>query len=145
MSPISDGEGGSDARGLSTALALSGDTSCIARARHHAADFLARVRVERKIPVSARAVGLTQLVVSELVTNARVHAPGPALMELRITDTTVEVSVQDSIPDPPAAHPADPRRVGRHGLEIVQAIAHSFRIRLGPTGKRVSARIALTD
>ncbi|MFD9444756.1 hypothetical protein ACFWBR_28755 [Streptomyces sp. NPDC060006] len=70
MSPTSseDGEGGPDAHGLFTALALSDDTSCIARARHHAADSLARVRAERKIPVSARALDPTQLVVGELVT-----------------------------------------------------------------------------
>ncbi|MFE7076918.1 ATP-binding protein [Streptomyces sp. NPDC057620] len=67
------------------------------------------------MPVTARAVDLTELVVSELVTNARVHALGPAVLELRVTDTAVEVSVQDSVPVPPPAHAVDPRRVGRHG------------------------------
>ncbi|MFI5681274.1 hypothetical protein [Streptomyces cellulosae] len=33
---------------------------------------------------------LNQLVVSELVTNARKYAPGPVLMELRIAGSLVE-------------------------------------------------------
>ncbi|WP_308013294.1 ATP-binding protein [Streptomyces beigongshangae] len=123
---------------------MSGSSSCIAQARHHAASFLARVRTEQDVPVSASAVDLTQLVVSELVTNARVHAPGPARMDLRVADDTVEVSVQDSARTRPVARGVDPRRIGQHGLEIVQAIAQAVHVRLGPSGKRVSARIALS-
>lgn len=145
MQPVDDkGEGGPDAHGVSTTLPLNGDTSCIARARHHAADFLARARTHQDSPVPARVVDLTQLVVSELVTNACVHAPGPALLELRVTDATVEVSVQDSLPLRPAGRSTDPGRIGQHGLEIIKAIAACFQVHLGPCGKRVTAHIALT-
>lgn len=41
-------------------------------------EFLTRVQAEYGLPVSARAMDLTQLVVSEPVTNARKYAPGPA-------------------------------------------------------------------
>ncbi|MGW6012895.1 ATP-binding protein [Streptomyces sp. NPDC055210] len=139
-----EGEGGPGTHGISTALPLRGDTSCIAEARRVAAGFLARARAEFDVPVSARAVDLTQLVVSELVTNACVHAPGPAVMELRVTIAAVEVSVHDSVPVPPTTHAVDPQRVGRHGLEIVQALAEHFHVRLTPSGKRITARIALT-
>ncbi|MDQ1033929.1 anti-sigma regulatory factor (Ser/Thr protein kinase) [Streptomyces sp. V3I8] len=139
------GAGRPDAPALSTAMPLSGDSSCIGRARHHAADFLTRART-RGVAVSARALDLTQLVVSELVTNAVKHAPGPLRLELRIgADATVEVSVQDSIRAQPASHPVDPERVGQHGLEIVKAVAKAFQVRLEPCGKRVTAHIALTD
>ncbi|MBQ0850376.1 ATP-binding protein [Streptomyces sp. BH-SS-21] len=124
---------------------LRGDTSCIAETRHLAADFLARARARLNVPVTARAINLIQLVVSELVTNACAHAPGPAVLELRVTDTAVEVSAQDSVPVPPTAHAVDPRWVGRHGVEIVQALAEHFHVHLRPSGKRVTARIALTD
>jgi hypothetical protein len=55
---------------LQATVALDGDGTCIARARHLAADFLNRVHAEHGLPVSQRATDLTQLVVSELVTNS---------------------------------------------------------------------------
>ncbi|MEU1072819.1 MULTISPECIES: ATP-binding protein [unclassified Streptomyces] len=125
--------------------ALEGDGACIAEARHFAADFLARLRSERGIPVSARAMDLTQLVVSELVTNARKYAPGPVLLDLRVTGTVVEVVVWDSDPVLPVARAADAGRVGQHGLEIVMAVAQGFEARREPVGKRITASVALLD
>ncbi|MFE9686560.1 ATP-binding protein [Streptomyces sp. NPDC006285] len=128
-------------------VALTGDSSVIARARHRAADFLVGVRMEHGLPVSARAMDLTQLVVSELVTNACKYACGPVLMDLRITGAgdLVEVVVWDSDPVLPAVRAADASRVGQHGLEIVMAVAQGFEIQREPVGKRVTARIALLD
>ncbi|MCT9137726.1 ATP-binding protein [Streptomyces janthinus] len=125
--------------------ALGGDDGCIARARHHAADFLTRLRDEHDLDVSPRAMDLTQLVVSELVTNSRKYAPGPVLMELRVTGAAVEVVVWDSDPAVPAARAADPDRVGQHGLEIVKAVTQGLDIERQPVGKRITARISLTD
>ncbi|MFC9128054.1 ATP-binding protein [Streptomyces sp. NPDC057099] len=125
--------------------ALGGDDGCIAEARHHAADFLTRLREEHGLDVSPRAMDLTQLVVSELVTNSRKYAPGPVLMELRVAGASVEVAVWDSDPAVPAARAADPDRVGQHGLEIVKAVAQDLDIERQPVGKRITARISLTD
>lgn len=132
-------------RAIRSTAALDGDGSCIAEARQLAADFLTRARAEFGLPVSARAMDLTQLVVSELVTNARKYAPGPVLMELRIVDSLVEVQVWDSDPRLPVAQGADAQRVGQHGLEIVRAVAHGFEARRESVGKRITARIPLTD
>jgi anti-sigma regulatory factor (Ser/Thr protein kinase) len=126
-------------------VALDGDGSCIAEARHRAVDFLTRVQAEHGLPVSARVMDLTQLVVSELVTNARKYAPGPVLMELRIVGAVVEVVVWDSDPVLPVARAADAGRVGQHGLEIVMAVAQGFEVQREPVGKRITARIALPD
>ncbi|HSX96008.1 MAG TPA: ATP-binding protein [Streptomyces sp.] len=126
-------------------IALDGDGSRIAEARHRAAAFLARVQADHGLPVSARALDLTQLVVSELVTNARKYAPGPVLMELRIVGDLVEIMVWDSDPVLPVARAADAGRVGQHGLEIVMAVAQGFEVQREPVGKRVTARIALPD
>ncbi|MFC9682804.1 ATP-binding protein [Streptomyces sp. NPDC056948] len=133
------------ARPPQVGYALGGDDGCIAQARHHAADFLTRLRDEHDLDVSARAMDLTQLVVSELVTNSRKYAPGPVLMELRIMGAAVEVVVWDSDPAVPAARAADPDRVGQHGLEIVKAVAQDLDIERQPVGKRITARISLTD
>ncbi|MEV6759153.1 ATP-binding protein [Streptomyces sp. NPDC051105] len=132
-------------RPLQTAVALRGDGEDIARARHRAADFLARGRAEHGLEVSQRALDLTQLVVSELVTNARKYAPGPMLMDLRIDGDVVEVTVWDSDPVLPMARAADVGQVGQHGLEIVMAVAEGFEAQRAPVGKRITARIALTD
>ncbi|MGW5613004.1 ATP-binding protein [Streptomyces sp. NPDC003877] len=126
-------------------VALDGDGHIIAEARHRAADFLARVQAEHGIPVSARALDLTRLVVSELVTNARKYAPGPVLLELRVSGDGVEVIVWDSDPVLPVARAADAGRVGQHGLEIVMAVAQGFEVQREPVGKRITVRIALLD
>ncbi|MFE0450203.1 ATP-binding protein [Streptomyces sp. NPDC058914] len=130
---------------VQTAVALEGDGGCIAEARQVAARFLGAVQAEHGLPVSDRAMDLTRLVVSELVTNARKYAPGPVLMELRIVGDMVEVAVWDGDPVLPVARAADPGRVGQHGLEIVMAVAQSFEVVREPVGKRITARIALPD
>ncbi|MEV7244374.1 ATP-binding protein [Streptomyces sp. NPDC093248] len=130
---------------LQATAALEGDGSVIAQARRLAADFLIRVQASHGLPVSERAMDLTQLVVSELVTNARKYAPGPVLLDLRIAGDTVEVAVWDSDPVLPIARAADVGRVGQHGLEIVMAVCQGFEAQREPVGKRITARIALMD
>ncbi|MGW0570746.1 ATP-binding protein [Streptomyces tauricus] len=126
-------------------IALDGDGVVIAQARHRAAGFLTRVQAEHGLPVSARVMDLTQLVVSELVTNACKYAPGPVLVDLRVTGDAVEVAVWDSDPVLPVARAAEAGRVGQHGLEIVMAVAQGFEAQRQPVGKRVTVRIALLD
>lgn len=141
----SDSDGELNPRHLAISVTLSGDGTRIAEARDLAADFLVRAGKDHGVAVSARAVDLTRLVVSELVTNAGRHAPGPLRLELRILDDTVEVTVRDTARVQLLARPVDPRRVGQHGLEIVMAVAQAFQVRLEPHGKAVTARIALSD
>ncbi|MFC9268722.1 ATP-binding protein [Streptomyces zhihengii] len=110
-----------------------------------AADFLIRVQAVHGLPVSDRAMDLTQLLVSELVTNACKYAPGPILLELRIVGDLVEITVWDSDPVLPIASAADPARVGQHGMEIVMSVAQAFEARRQPVGKSITARLALPD
>ncbi|GGL64859.1 hypothetical protein GCM10010129_05500 [Streptomyces fumigatiscleroticus] len=70
------------------------------------------------VPVPGRATGMVQLVVSELLTNACEHAPGPCPLDPELAGGLTGITVRDSVPALPVAGPADPRRVGRHGLEI---------------------------
>ncbi len=135
----------SDGAFLSVAVALDGKGPCIAEARHTAAGFLNRIRAEHGVAISQRAVEVTQLVVSELVTNAQKYAVGPVLLDLRIVGALVEVQVWDSDPVLPVARAADAGRVGQHGLEIVMAVCEGFEAAREPVGKRITARLALTD
>ncbi|MGW0874168.1 ATP-binding protein [Streptomyces sp. NPDC002740] len=145
MASHDDGDGcpAPDEQIMRAGYALEGDGGCIAEARHHAVAFLEQAHADHHLMVSARARDLTQLIVSELVTNALKYAPGPVLMELRLTAHDVDVVVWDSDPTVPAARAADPARIGQHGLEIVKAIARSLVIEQQPVGKRITARIAL--
>ena len=116
----------------------------IADARHLALSFLADVQVRHRLPVSPRALDLVELAVSELVTNARKYAPGPARLTLEVNDACVEVSVWDSNPTLPTIMPPDPLRVAQHGLEIVAATT-SLRICRESAGKRITASVMLSD
>ncbi|CAL9656781.1 ATP-binding protein [Streptomyces levis] len=146
----SDGDGDDDCTApdepvMRAGYALGGEDRCIADARHHAAAFLDQAGHDHHVPVSARAKDLTQLVVSELVTNARKYAPGPVLMELRLTARAVEIAIWDSDPTVPAARAADPGRIGQHGLEIVKAVTENLFMEQEAVGKRITARIALAE
>ncbi|MFI9244045.1 ATP-binding protein [Streptomyces sp. NPDC053086] len=117
----------------------------IAAARDTARDFLTSVQAVHGLPVSKRALGMVQLVVSELVTNARKYAPGPCLLDLEICGGTVEISVWDSSPTLPSVLAPDPGRIGQHGLEIVMAVSQSFAVHREPVGKRITAAVVLAD
>ncbi|MFD9394870.1 ATP-binding protein [Streptomyces sp. NPDC060000] len=148
MGSHADGEGSTrshDEYVIRAGYALDGEDGCISDARHRALAFLDQARTNHHLPVSERARDLTQLVVSELVTNALKYAPGPILMELRVHAHAVDVVVWDSDPVVPAARATDPDRIGQHGLEIVKAVTENLLIELEPVGKRVTARIALSD
>ncbi|MFB7407266.1 ATP-binding protein [Streptomyces sp. NPDC056202] len=125
--------------------ALDSGGGCIADARRHVAAFLDRARTEHLLQVSQRTRELAQLVASELVTNAHKYAPGPVLMELRVSADRVDVVVWDSDPVIPAARSADPGRVGQHGMEIIKAVAEELFIEQEAIGKRITARLALAD
>ncbi|GGZ96498.1 ATP-binding protein [Streptomyces echinoruber] len=128
---------------LRRAAHFTGEPGCIAEARSFAALFLEQLRTEWCAEIDQRADGELLLVVSELVTNADRHSDGPYILELEGTDSAVTVCVYDSSPALPRRFPPDPRRVGRHGLEIVHAVASQVTVERVPVGKRVRAVVEL--
>ncbi|MEY9484621.1 signal transduction histidine kinase [Streptomyces calvus] len=118
---------------------FTGEPGCIAEARAFAAQFLEQLRTEWCATIGERADGAVLLVVSELVTNADRHSDGPYILELEGTDSTITVAVYDSSAALPRVFPRDPERIGRHGLEIVRALAHTVDVERVPVGKRVRA------
>ncbi|MFE3635391.1 ATP-binding protein [Streptomyces cellostaticus] len=128
---------------LRRAAHYTGAPGCIAEARAFAARFLERLRHEWCAGIDDRTDGELLLVVSELVTNADRHSSGPYVLELEGTDSSVTVAVCDSSATLPRHYPKNPERVGRHGLEIVHAVAAEVTVERVPVGKRVSARVEL--
>ncbi|GHE07920.1 ATP-binding protein [Streptomyces alanosinicus] len=128
---------------LRRAAHYTGEPGCIAEARDFASRFLQQLRTEWCAAVDRRADGELLLVVSELVTNAEQHSDGPYILELEGTDSAVTVCVYDSSSALPRRYPKDPVRVGRHGLEIVHALASEVIVERVPVGKRVRVRLAL--
>ncbi|MGW6613248.1 ATP-binding protein [Streptomyces erythrochromogenes] len=127
------------------ASAVFQGTEKIADARRLARSFLDDVQALHGLQISTRAADVVMLVVSELVTNARTHAPGPYRLTLEVHDGRVEVSVWDSDPTPPVILLPDPLRIGQHGLEIIIAVAQSFHVHQAAGGKRVTATVSLSD
>ncbi|MFB7374034.1 ATP-binding protein [Streptomyces sp. NPDC056222] len=115
----------------------------IASARDFAADFLTAAPAAGGDRVPQERVDLARLVVSELVTNAVRHAPGPCRVLLEWFEDVLDISVADRLDAAPVARPRDPQRVGKHGLEIVVAVCESVSVEPQPFGKRVRARLSL--
>ncbi|MCG8965250.1 MULTISPECIES: ATP-binding protein [Streptomyces] len=117
----------------------------VADARNFALQFLAEAQAPGEPTLSARVLEAAQLVVSELVTNAVKYGSGPIGLSVALAEDTLSVTVRDGETTLPSRRPADPRRVGQHGLEIVAALSRDIEVRQEETGKRVTARIALDE
>jgi anti-sigma regulatory factor (Ser/Thr protein kinase) len=129
---------------LRDGVEYDGHPSMIAAARGFTDDFLERA-ARRGVPVGGRQRETARLVVSELVTNAVRHAPGPCRLVLDLGAGTLQVAVTDTSTAVPVAQERRPERIGRHGLEIVLAVCESVECRQLPQGKTVYARLALND
>ena len=66
------------------------------------------------------------LVLSELVTNAMVHAAAGCTVEVRHSDDVVRLEVQDRSRQAPAMRPVGPSDVGGQGLLLVEALAEAW-------------------
>ncbi|MET8114362.1 ATP-binding protein [Streptomyces prasinus] len=117
----------------------------IADARDAARRFLVGSPDGGEPALPVHVVEATQLVVSELVTNAVKYGSGPMELSLLLAGGTLSVTVRDGGATLPRHWSADPRRVGRHGLEIVAALSQDVEVRREPTGKRITARISLDE
>ncbi|MFD3538484.1 ATP-binding protein [Streptomyces sp. NPDC058662] len=127
-----------DARPVQVCVDFSGAPGCIAAARDAADDFL-----RHHVPTAPQARHTFHddvlLVVSELVTNAVRHAPGPAVLELGLLPRGVGITVRDTSPRLPYSRPPD--RTGGRGWSIVQSLARLVRVVPRRDGKSVHAEL----
>lgn len=79
------------------------------------------------------------LLVSEMVTNALIHAVGPALLELLPVDGGIRICVTDREPAHPRPRNAGPETLGGRGLLLVDTLAAQWGIEGAGVGKTVWA------
>ncbi|MEU1573284.1 ATP-binding protein [Streptomyces collinus] len=103
--------------------------------------LLAHALCAPRILVPASLAMDAELVVSELVTNAIRHAPGPCGMRLVLSRDVLTITVWDTSPDKPAARPSDRYRVGGHGLHLVYSVSDTVAIARRAMGKQITANL----
>jgi anti-sigma regulatory factor (Ser/Thr protein kinase) len=84
-----------------------------------------------------------ELVVSELVTNAARHAPGPCAMSVKLSRGELTISVWDTTAEAPTVNRGDPHRIGGHGLHLVHTVSDEVVVAACETGKQISAHFRL--
>jgi anti-sigma regulatory factor (Ser/Thr protein kinase) len=82
------------------------------------------------------------LVLSELVTNAMVHARTGCTIEVQHHDDVLRVEVRGPSPAPPTPGSARPNDLGGRGLRLVAAIAETWGWEPTAGGKRVWAQLS---
>ncbi|MEU0244252.1 ATP-binding protein [Streptomyces sp. NPDC006235] len=106
--------------------------------------FLAHGPHTALAPVPASLAMDAELVVSELVTNAIRHAPGPCELILRLFRGRLAITVRDTSAEQPAVQKGDRFRVGGHGLRLVHTVSDRVAVAPRARGKQITAYLRLT-
>ena len=112
-------------------MLLDHDVEMVAEARHAVGHWLDQR--------GCRTCDDAVLVLSELVTNAMVHAGAGCTVGLQHRDDLLRLEVRDPSPREPVLRPVAPAVVGGHGLRVVDALAESWGWERTSDGKRVWA------
>ncbi|WP_445256348.1 SpoIIE family protein phosphatase [Nocardioides aurantiacus] len=83
------------------------------------------------------------LLVSEMVTNALVHAGGPARLELSVASDRLRIAVTDVEPHEPALGAPDQDSTHGRGVLLVEALATAWGVAPSGSGKTVWAELRL--
>jgi anti-sigma regulatory factor (Ser/Thr protein kinase) len=119
---------------MEESLPLASDVGSPRRARQ----FVQRTLADRAVPSRPDVM----LMVSELVTNAVVHAVEPIEVAVDVNDESIRIEVRDGSHDPPRLrHPA-PGDGGGRGLLLVNQLARSWGSDDLPSGKLVWFEVA---
>ena len=115
-------------------MLLDGGPGSVRRARERTREFLAG------LPDEAAATD-AELIVSELVSNACRHAPGPCRLRVVAGAVAVEVSVADTGAGP--VRPENAPAPAGYGLRLVAGLTRGIRVRPVTGGKVVHASVPL--
>jgi anti-sigma regulatory factor (Ser/Thr protein kinase) len=82
-------------------------------------------------------LGKLELAVSELASNAVLHARTPFVVLVERLDDGVRVSVSDGDPTPPRVRKVDATDITGRGMAIVESLCRSLEVVTTPAGKTV--------
>lgn len=119
--------------------AMDGLADSIGSAREHVRTFLA----DAAQAIPAGTVDAVLLAVSELVTNAVRHAPGPYTLEISIGDHAVCIAVTDTSPVMPVPRAPQFDGTGGLGMHMLEALAGHVNVAPHQGGKTVSVDVAV--
>ncbi|MCZ4098519.1 MULTISPECIES: ATP-binding protein [Streptomyces] len=111
-------------------------TAGVRASRRWTREHLDSLEWTSEVPETVDAILLT---VSELVTNAHIHAHSSARLVLTWDSRCLQVSVSDSSDHLPAPRAPDEERPSGRGLAIVEALADEWETHARSHGKTVSA------
>jgi hypothetical protein len=113
-----------------TSLELPPDRVAAAKARHFVGETMRGWDCDGMIPDA-------ELLVSELVTNAVLHARSASRVTIERQGTTLRISVFDTSPTRPRLRNYGPEAVTGRGLLLVDRISQRWGVDQLPTGKSV--------
>lgn len=139
-----DGQGTGEYTTLRSSVAWDSGAARSADARHFLRAFLARAPLSGRAPGPNRSALDAELVVSELITNAIRHAPGPCGLTLQLSAAELAITVWDTSTDDPVVKERDPHRVGGHGLHLVRTVSDRLLVISRAWGKQITAHLGLS-
>ncbi len=92
--------------------------------------------------VNEKVTGVAELLTSEVVTNALLHARSASSLCVFVWPTVIRVEIEDPSSLLPTPRQAGLEAVSGRGLAILSALAQSWGVEPGPRGKRVWFEIA---
>jgi anti-sigma regulatory factor (Ser/Thr protein kinase) len=92
--------------------------------------------------VNGKVTGVVELLTSEVVTNALLHAHSASSLCVLVGPAVIRVEVDDPSSMLPTLRRAGVEAVSGRGLAIVSALAQSWGVESGPRGKRVWFEVA---
>jgi anti-sigma regulatory factor (Ser/Thr protein kinase) len=112
-------------------------------ARHALRAVLTHAPRTGRTPVPALLAMDAELTVSELVTNAIRHAPGPCGVIFQLSSEALTITVWDTSTEEPTVKQGDRHRVGGHGLHLVHAVSDRVVVAPHARGKQITAYLSL--
>ena len=117
---------------------LPPQAASVPAARHFTVDALLALGAES-------AAGPAELLVSELATNAVIHAHTPMRLSVWLHDDRLRVEVRDDDPTPPRELHPDPLAPGGRGVLLVHTLAAAWGVNRNERGKTVWFELADSD